>query len=153
MVDFDPIFFQWSKKKMMEFCKQCCKLAKFIETKEYSGTHLNQQKSNYLYYLPIVKFFINSENLFLSISWQLCCINNYTVKKTLFFICINENQCFTCTLAIFCKNCLKNLYFFKNIICDRNYNWSFVTKSYFNFWTTNIFVFYSKQNILVVLLD
>ena len=153
MVDFDPIFFQKSKKKMMEFCKQCCKLAKFIETKEYSGTHLNQQKSNYLYYLPIVKFFINSENLFLSISWQLCCINNYTVKKTLFFICINENQCFTCTLAIFCKNCLKNLYFFRNIICDRNYNWPFVTKSYFNFWTTNIFVFYSKQNILVVLLD
>ena len=153
MVDFDPIFFQCSEKKMMEFCKQCCKLAKFIETKEYSGTHLNQQKSNYLYYLPIVKFFINSENLFLSISWQLCCINNYTVKKTLFFICINENQCFTCTLAIFCKNCLKNLYFFRNIICDRNYNWPFVTKSYFNFWTTNIFVSYSKQNILVVLLD
>ena len=138
---------------MMEFCKQCCKLAKFIETKEYSGTHLNQQKSNYIYYLPIVKFFINSENLFLSISSQLCCINNYTVKKTLFFICINENQCFTCTLAIFCKNCLKNLYFFRNIICDRNYNWPFMTKSYFNFWTTNIFVSYSKQNILVVLLN
>ena len=79
-------FFQWSKKKMMEFCKQCCELAKFIETKEYSGTHLTQQKSNYLYYLPILEFFINSENLFLSISWQLCCINNYTVKKTLFYL-------------------------------------------------------------------
>ena len=69
-------FFQWSKKKMMEFCKQCCELVKFLETKEYSGTHLTQQKSNYLYYLLILEFFINSENLFLSISWQLCCLNN-----------------------------------------------------------------------------
>ena len=50
MVDFDPIFFQWSKKKIMEFCKQCCELAKFIETKEYSGIIEYGKESQHLRY-------------------------------------------------------------------------------------------------------
>ena len=37
IVDFDPSFVQKSKKKMLEFCKQCCELAKFIEKKEYTN--------------------------------------------------------------------------------------------------------------------
>ena len=51
MVDFDPIFFQWSKKKMIKFCKQCCELAKFIETKEYSGIIEYDKESQHLKYL------------------------------------------------------------------------------------------------------
>ena len=51
MVDFDPIFLQWSKKKMMKFCKQYCELARFIETKEYSGIIEYDKESQHLKYL------------------------------------------------------------------------------------------------------
>ena len=36
---------------MMKFCKQCCELAKFIETKEYSGIIEYDKESQHLKYL------------------------------------------------------------------------------------------------------
>ena len=51
IVDFDPSFVQKSKKKMLEFCKQCCELAKFIETKEYPGIIEYDKESQHLKYL------------------------------------------------------------------------------------------------------
>ena len=51
MVDFDLTFFKWSRKKMMEICKQCCELAKFIETKEHPGIIEYDEESQHLEYL------------------------------------------------------------------------------------------------------
>ena len=51
MVDFDLTFFKWSRKKMKEICKQCCELAKFIETKEYPGIIEYDEESQHLEYL------------------------------------------------------------------------------------------------------
>ena len=51
MVDFDPIFVQWSKEKMLEFCKQCCDLAKFIMAKEYTNIIEYDKEYQHLKYL------------------------------------------------------------------------------------------------------
>ena len=51
MVDFDPIFVQWSKEKMLEFCKQCRDLAKFIMAKEYTNIIEYDKEYQHLKYL------------------------------------------------------------------------------------------------------
>ena len=51
IVDFDPSFVQKFKKKILEFYKQCCELAKFIETKEYPGIIEYDEESQHLEYL------------------------------------------------------------------------------------------------------
>ena len=51
LVNFDLTFFRWSRKKMKEICKQCCELAKFIETKEQPGIIEYDEESQHLEYL------------------------------------------------------------------------------------------------------
>ena len=59
-------FFQWSKKKMMEFCKQCCELVKFLDNyaetgKEYTVILKKIIEQNNLIDFDDVKILPNSE--------------------------------------------------------------------------------------------